>query len=312
MEKFINSWGSVAIVFLLTAVGYLCAAKGWMDAAAKRFVNKFLINLGIPVMCVYELTSRLDRNEILQFAPMILVSFASLVLTLLLAVLAERLFLHMKRERKGIFLLMCSTTNSLFVGLAMCTQIFGDACTPYVMMFYLANTIMIQLVCQPIVRKNGSVPGEKPFRLTDMLKTPTVIGVLTGCAAVLLNIKLPGVLGQAAMYVSRTITPLALFMTGYIIYEIGLKNLRIDRDQLVVILFRFVICPAIGIGLCALFGLTSMIRDLVAVELAMPVLSMAVVYASAYGADEQFAAQGAAVTTLGCFAAIPFLVLILG
>ncbi|MBQ5954097.1 MAG: AEC family transporter [Lachnospiraceae bacterium] len=312
MELFINSLGSVAIVFLLTALGYYCAARGWLNAEGKRFINKFLINIGIPVMCISELTSKIDRSEIIAFLPLILAGFASLLLTLLLAAIVQKAFLRMKKERIGIFLLMCSTTNALFVGLAMCTQIFGDECTPYVMMFYLVNTIVIQLVCQPIVRKYGTVEGEKPFRLSDMLKTPTVLGVLTGCALVALNVKLPHVLAQTAMYVARTITPFALLLTGYIIYEIGLKNLRINRDQLFVLLFRFVICPAIGAGVCALAGISGMIRNVLTVELAMPVLSMAVVYASSYGADEQFAAQGAALTTLGCFIVIPVWILILG
>lgn len=311
METFVNSLESVAIVFLLTALGYFCAARGWMDQTAKKFVNKFLTHVSIPLMCVYELTSRLDRGTVLESLPLIGASFAALLLTLLLAVVLDRLLLHVERTRKGIFLMMCPTTNSLFIGLAMCTQIFGDAAIPHVMIFYMADTLMIQLVCQPLVRRYGTLQAGKRLSVLDILKTPTVIGVLLGVIGVLLNVQLPYVLGQTAMYVGRTNTPLALLLTGYIIYDTGLKNLKIDRDQLAVILFRFVVCPAAAFGLALVLGLSGLMRNVLILEAAMPVLSMSVVYASAYGADERFAAQGSALTTLGCFIIIPLIVLIL-
>lgn len=312
METFIHSLESVAIVFLLTALGYFCAARGWMTANAKKFINQFLTHVGIPVMCVYELSTRLDRAQVLASLPLLAACFLTLFSTLILAALTDRFFLHVERTRKGIFLMMCSTTNSLFIGLAMCTQIYGDSCIPIVMVFYMADTFMIQLVCQPLVRKYGSLQNGKKLSILSILKMPTVIGVLCGFTAVLINLKLPYVLSQTAMYVVRTNTPLALLLTGYIIYDTGLKNLRIDKDQLCVILFRFVVCPAVGIGMTALFGISGLSRSVVTLEAAMPVLSMSVVYASAFGADEKFAAQGAAITTLLSFLAVPALVLLLG
>ena len=76
-------------------------------------------------------------------------------------------------------------------------------------------------------------------------------------------------------------------------------------------LFRFVICPALGVLICRLIGITGLARNVMVVELAMPAPSMAVVYASAAGADETFAAEGAMLTTLACFLLTLLLVLLL-
>ena len=43
----------------------------------------------------------------------------------------------------------------------------------------------------------------------------------------------------------------------------------------------------------------------------MPVVTQTVVACAEYGADERFAAQGAAVSTLACFVVTPVLMLIL-
>ena len=308
---FLNSLQSVAIIFLLTVLGYFCASRGWMNEEVKTFINKFLLNIGIPVMCVSELTSKLDRAGILAALPFILTSSLAIGAAMGLAWLLDRVFLHMPRERLGIFLTMCSVSNALFIGLVMCVEIFGEECTPHVMMFYLTNTTFNQIVCQMIVRRTGTVQKTNKLTLLDFLKMPTVLGIFIGIFLVFLDVRLPGVLAQTAQYVARTVTPLALLLTGYIIYRTRLKNIRIHRDHLIVLLFRFVLCPALGMLMCYLIGVTGLARNVMVVELAMPVLSMAVVYASAYGADETFAAEGAALSTLACFFITPLLVLVL-
>ena len=50
METFLHAVASVTIILLLTATGYLCAAKGWMTAQVKTFISRYLMTVGIPVM----------------------------------------------------------------------------------------------------------------------------------------------------------------------------------------------------------------------------------------------------------------------
>ena len=112
-------------------------------------------------------------------------------------------------------------------------------------------------------------------------------------------------------YMNNLVTPLALLLTGYIIYEIGLKNLKLDRDLALVMLFRFLLVPGVSLALCEVFGVAGLGRSVLLVETAMPVVTQTVVAAADYGADEEFAAQGAALSTIACFVVIPVLMLIL-
>ena len=112
-------------------------------------------------------------------------------------------------------------------------------------------------------------------------------------------------------YVNNTVTPLALLMAGNTIHEIGLKKLRLDRVQLSVMAFRFLIAPGLCLALCAMLGVTGLARSVLVVQTAMPVLTQAVVASTEYGGDERMAAQGVAITTLACFVVIPALMLLL-
>ena len=110
---------------------------------------------------------------------------------------------------------------------------------------------------------------------------------------------------------NNLVTPLALLLTGYIIHDIGLKNVRLDRDLGISMIFRFLLAPALSVALCRAFGVTGLAHDVLIVETAMPVVTQTVVAAAEYGADEEFAAQGAALSTIACFVVIPVLMLIL-
>ena len=63
---------------------------------------------------------------------------------------------------------------------------------------------------------------------------------------------------------------------------------------------------------CHLFGMSGLPMDVFIVESALPVVSQVTVMAGAYGADEKYAATGAALSTLCSFISIPILMLVLG
>ncbi len=100
-------------------------------------------------------------------------------------------------------------------------------------------------------------------------------------------------------------------MAGHIIYEIGISRIRINRLLTISMLCKFIVCPAISVALCALFGVTGLARSVMVVMSAMPVMTQTVVAAAEYGADEQLAAQGIALSTLACFVVIPVVMMLL-
>ena len=61
--------------------------------------------------------------------------------------------------------------------------------------------------------------------------------------------------GHRAVSLWLVLTALALLLTGCIIHEIGLRSLRLTPTLGVMMVFRFVISPALGAALCALLGI---------------------------------------------------------
>ena len=105
---------------------------------------------------------------------------------------------------------------------------------------------------------------------------------------------------------------MALIYCGYVVYEIGLKDLRLMRGLPTMLVIRLMIAPAICLLFCHVFHIEGLARGVFTVEAALPVVSQTPVMAGAYGADDRYAAIGATLSTIGCVVTIPILMLVLG
>ena len=146
----------------------------------------------------------------------------------------------------------------------------------------------------------------------NFLKKPPVVGTFAGILFLFLDYRPPEVLMKAAGYVGNSITPLALLYCGYIVYELGLKNLRFERGLPTMLVTRLIVAPLICMAVCEVFGMTGLARSVFIVESALPVVSQVTVMAGKFGADEKYAATGATLSTLGSFVTIPILMVLLG
>lgn len=310
LENLTHSVSSVSVVLLLTATGYVCAARGWISSETKAFLSRLIMTVAIPCMCIYGLTTRLTREMLVEYGRYLLVPLCCISLNYLLSFLLGRL-LRLPRRSLGVFIVMCSMSNTMFIGYAMCCELFGEESVPYIMLFYLVSTMFTQVVGLTVIRWAGE--SQHPS-LRDRLKfliSPAVLGVAIGFLLVLLGWPLPSLVRSYMGYMNSIVSPLALILTGKIIYDIGLRNLRLDRITGFMLLFRFALAPGLVLLACSLLGVAGLARSVFVIEAAMPVVTITVVAAAEYGADEQLAAQGAAASTIACFFVIPVLMLLL-
>ncbi len=311
LSTLLRSFSAVTVVLILTACGYFCSALGWITPDAKKFLSRYLMRFAVPMLCAYSLRANLTRELLASSLPLLIVSTVSLtVLYLSSTLLGKRMGLAPRQN--SVFSIMCTVSNGMFIGYPMCMELFGESCIPYVMLFFLVNTAFAQLVGVSGIRRAGT--GTKQSAREELIgffTTPTVIGVLVGFLLVIVDWTPPAIVMTCARYINDTVTPLALLSAGNVIYSLKLKELRPNRLIVLVMAFRFLIAPAIGLALCAVFGVTGFARSVLVVEMAMPVLTQSVVAATDYGGDEELAAQGVAISTLLCFITIPILMLLL-
>ena len=314
MAGFFNALSACLVLLMLMAVGYFMGARGWMTAREKGFVSKYIINIAVPCNCIVGLLDNLDRSSLMQAGGMVATAILSVVITVL-ASAGVAMLLRLPHERWGVFVAMAGFSNTLFIRIPVCTQLFGETSMPYIMLYYIGHTALMQSVGVMLVERAGAKPGQKggivQF-LRDVFLKPPILSVIFSVLMLTLGWKLPNTLMRFANYISGSVSPLALIYCGFIVYEVGLKNLRFLRGLPIMLVMRLAIAPIISLSCCSLLGMEGLALQVFVVESALPVVSQVTVMAGAFGADEEYAATGACLSILGSFITIPVLMLVLG
>ena len=314
MESFFNAVSAVVVLFALMAVGYFLGVLGWMTPAEKKFVSRYVVNIAVPLNCVIGLLNNFSHDSLVEAGWLILTAMAGILSTLAISALAATA-LRLPRKRWGVFTAMAGTSNTLFIGLPLTTQLFGEVSLPFMMTYYLSSAIWTQSLVVLIIEHSGTAApkGLRPWEVVkDVFTKPPIVGVLTGVLLLALDLRPPELVMQFAGYISDTVVPLALMYCGFIIYEVGLRSLRFLPGIPTMLVIRLILSPLICLGMCTLMGVTGLARDVFIVEAALPVVTQVTVMAGAFGADEEYAATGACLSTLGCFFTVPVLMLLLG
>lgn len=314
MAGFFNALTASLVLLMLMAVGYFMGVKGWMTAREKKFISKYIINIAVPCNCLSGMMNNLSHEQLASAGIMLISAVLSVGATLLLSMALASL-LRLPRERWGVFVLMAGLSNTLYIGIPVSTQLFGDACLPYVMTYYLGNTVFLQSFGFVIMERAGSREASRITVgrvLKSLLSKPPILMVMFCIAMLLLDLHLPSPIMKFSGYVSNSVTPLALFYCGFIIYELGLKNIRLMRGLPLMLIVRLAVAPVICLVFCRFFGITGLAQGVFIVESALPVVSQVTVMAGDYGADERYAATGACLSTLASFITIPILMVLYG
>ena len=318
LGEFLNAVSAVVVLLMLMAVGYFMGTKGWMKAEEKKFLSKYIINIAVPCNCINGLLNNLDQSMLAQAGLMLVSAIIGVVITILLGMGLATL-LRLPKNRWGVFAAMVGVSNTLFVGLPLSTQLFGDVCVPYVMIYYLANTIFTQSVILMLVERSGTASHSRGIKgfLKDVFTKPPILTVIASVLMLIVGFRPPEVFMSFAKYISGSVSPLALIYCGFIIYELGLSNLRPSQLRQMkglptMLAARLVISPLICAGMCRLFGITGLAYQVFVVESALPVVSQVTVMAGDFGADDKYAATGATLSTLACFITIPVLMVWMG
>lgn len=313
LDSLTNSFSAVFVLLALTSVGFVLGHMGWMNGEVKKFLSKFIVNVCVPCTCLNGLLKNLSHDDVMSAGMMSVSAFLGVLFALLTGYIVSK-FLHLPRNRAGVFVAMCGLSNTVFIGLPVSTELFGSQCVPYVMLYYMGNSLLLQTVGIGLVQHAGEKEGEKfdPVKsLKQMFTRPPVLSILLGITLLVLDVQLPHVVMSVTGYFSSCVAPMALLYCGYVIYEFGLRNLRLEKSLVVMMCMRFLVAPVICMVFCQLFGITGLARSVFVVESALPVVSQIPVFCGAYGADEHYAATGMALSTIACFVVIPVLMLVL-
>lgn len=311
MDIFLRSISGILVILGMILVGFVIGEKGWFDDKSRGLLAKLVTQVALPCYMLYTITQRFTAADLLKMLPALRFPALSMVVLLGIATGVARIF-AVRQDRRGLFISMFFNSNTIFVGLPINQALFGDASIPYVLIYYMCNTTFFWTLGTYLIQRDGE--GEAQFDLKTSLKkvfSPPLMGFLLGIVLVMLQIKLPAFLASDLQYLGNLTTPLSMIFIGLSVSHVGVKQLVLGKDQLLILLGRFLVAPLLMATIVYWVPLPSLMKQVFIIQSAMPVMTNAPVVASLYGADSDYAAVMVTETTLATMVVIPILMLLM-
>jgi len=291
------------IVFLaLMLIGYVCARRGIADAVFTKTVSRLVINVYMSatiLKSVFDLQISIGLRElggvVLTMALMMVFCFA-------LGFLATKL-LRIDREHAPIFELLCSLSNTVFVGLPVADALFGAQAVFYVSMSNIPFNLILYTYGVWLL-KSGKQSGR--MRLRDMLSVPLVV-TLIAVLIVIVKPPVPTVLRELANTMAGATTPLSMLVIGSSLGTVSLLDAFRNKRLYAASFIRLILAPVLVALLFRPFVGDPVLLVTCVILAACPGAVMITVLSIQYGRDYVFSSEGVLHSTFLSMFTIPAL-----
>lgn len=323
MTIFWTSIQSVLAIMFMIAIGYFADQKNWFDQQFSKSLSKIIMQVALPASIFMSMMEHFKPNQLANLSIGLIYSILSISIGLLLASLIVS-SLKVSKGRRGLMITAMNFANTVFIGMPLNEALFGTISIPYLLVYYIINTIMLWTVGVWIIAADDPTINSKgqkvkfdwhhlipapiwgfivalPFIFIPWLKTHLLVSFVTTTLS-----KIGGL-----------VTPLSLIYIGIMLSNFGLKNIKFDRSVIVTLFGRFVTAPVIMtilIFIGAQVGLTviPVFYKTLIIQAATPTFAVLPVLATTYHSDVQFATNIVVTSSVLFIIVVPIVMLIMG
>ncbi|SET08032.1 hypothetical protein SAMN05660297_01334 [Natronincola peptidivorans] len=302
---------ALSILFIIL-IGYALTHIGMFNQEVSRLFSKIVINVSLPALVYSNLIKTYSKDMLMESGLGLAISIITMILSFMIGMLVGKL-LKIKTERIGLFASMFAMGNTLFIGLPVNISVFGQQSLPYVLLFYMGNTIMFWTVIVYSIRQDKE-KGIRKLLGWDNVKrifSPPLIAYFIGMSVILLNISTPKFVFDTFSYIGQLTTPLSLLFIGIVIYSVNLKDIEFDLSVAAIMIGRYIVSPLLVYIFVKDLSIPLLMKRVFIMEAAMPVMTLIAIVAQAYDADYKYATVIASISTLISLIVIPIYSVIL-
>ena len=339
MSSVLNALEVVMSIFVMIALGMGLTKIGWIDKTVSPFISRFVIRVALPATIISNIFGKFTAESLADMAVSLIVPFLGLLVSIGAGIGISRA-LKIGERRRGVFAVMFTLSNSVFVGLPVCRALFGEVAVPYTLMYYIANTTVFWTIGYALMRRDGGqtkevrsyrmipaylksrdksdprfLPAKNALTIIQRTVPIPLVALLISAALVLMGVTLPEFLMSAASYVGNTVTPISLVYIGCLLTRmIQSRSFRWEKGYLAILIGKFFVTPFLTIALIRLFSLNASMAEILnptmagafVMQAAMPVMTQTAIVEGGVNGDEEYAAGATALTTALCLIFIPF------
>ena len=302
----------IAILGILALCGILAYRFKIIDASAKIVIEKLVFFITLPLMII-------TKVSVLQLSPEIvrngglLILFAYLIIAIqiLLGNYSSRL-LKLDRSKAVIHSFHTFLGNIVFLGFPLLDALFpGGEAILYAALYQLVMNTVLWTYGIYKLNPNDSLKG---FRNLKKLINPNTVALSVGLFMMIFEIRLPQILQVALGGLGSTTLYLAMIYIGLLLAQSKILLMFMKPDVLVLGLNKLLLLPVLFIFLLKFIlnlsgtEMNHIAFSVVILEAAMPCMTILVIIAKRFGADDTKAMQNFVVTTILSVVTLPIVI----
>lgn len=305
----------ISILAILALIGVFAVRFKIIQDDTRIAIEKLVFYITLPLLIVTKISSLEVTPEILRNGVQVIVfTYLILFIQILIGRISARL-LGLPGPQAVIHGLHTFLGNIVFLGFPLLDALFpGGEAILYAALYQLVmNTVLwsygiIQLTSRP------GQKGQASFR---KLMNPNTIALLLGLVMLLLGIRLPHILQLSLGGLGSTTLYLAMIYIGVLLSGTRFLTMIRKRDVLVLSLNKLVIIPGLLLVMFYFLLQLSIVHlnltslSVLIIEASMPCMTILVLLAKRFGADDQKAMENFVVSTVFSVLTLPLLIMAL-
>lgn len=298
-----NVRNTIITMMIMGILGFILKKSGVTDKRTDKFLSQLLVNYCTPAVMIYITLTNFSISTFQNSYKGILIAIASMVLINIIA-LGVSGALSLKGMEKGEFISMATFSNTIFVGLPLITGIFGERAVPYLMLYYIANTLTFwTLGIYQLVRSSG-----KAFSSKNLMKifNPPILGFIAGILLLWYNISLPVYAMESINYLRLLLTPLSLIFMGSTIGDLKMSSVGSPVTTVVILVMRFVLSPIVCLLILKVVGMPEDLVKVFIVCAGLPVMTNISIAVGKYGGNPSYSSFMTALSSIVFIFVVPF------
>ncbi len=221
MENLIFSLNATAPVFLMMLLGMLFRRLGWIDEAFASKMNRFVFLVPLPVLVFHDLAAA-EIGDVWNFR---FVAFCFLATAASIAICALLSCLLKEKPRRGEFIQASYRSSAALLGIALTTNIYGDAGLVPLMiigsvpLYNVMAVVVLSLTAPDEKKASGQAAISRKAELwkrtlKGIVTNPIILGILLGLLWSMLRLPLPPILEKTVTNLGDLAAPLGLMAMG--------------------------------------------------------------------------------------------------
>lgn len=313
MTDITNAVFQMAVLLIVTAIGYVAAKLGYLDMNVKDKITSLLLNITLPCMIITS-GGNLDASTLGTQLPLsLLLGAVAFCLWVLVAFLFNVIFRVPKKQR-SLYYFMSVCSNTSFIGIPVADALYGESAALLCSVFIMATSTLMYSVGIALLVGGGNGLSEQKsskdqvFVVIRAVISPLTVSALLAIVLVFSGFKMPVLIQESMDLVGSITPPVAMMLVGVIIANEKVSNVLREWRLYPYILIRQLLASAVAYVVLSFFIDDQIMLGIFTVMFAMPVGSMAPMFCASYGKDAVLPAKGTILSTIASFAIVPCLV----